>query len=130
MQRSITTKLVRHSFWLSILLHLLLLLCFLALITAPLSPKKIDERPIPSYVVPAYTYTGSIKPSIQSKASQRKQKAESLTSKSHQTEKAAIQKVNTPKNSQTPEMIKSREPSPHTLPIQKVKKTSTIKHQM
>src|SRR5690349_5619730 len=61
MSNKITEKLSRNAFWLSILLHILFVLFILiALLTKPEQEKK---QLLPHYYVPAYTYTGSIKPS-------------------------------------------------------------------
>lgn len=48
------------SFWLSLLFHLLLLLSLFTLFTTPPAPQLPQKTP--NYFVPAYTYSGSIKP--------------------------------------------------------------------
>src|SRR5579864_8695796 len=60
MQRSMTIKIIRNSFWLSILLHLLLILAMFAAII--LAPDEDKAQKSPHLFVPSYMYTGSIKP--------------------------------------------------------------------
>lgn len=63
-------KLFHPSFWLSVLLHLLVLICMFVLIMKPLekTEKKKEPKRLPNHYVPAYTYTGSIKPAMLSKS--------------------------------------------------------------
>lgn len=76
MHTSTTKRLAVTSFWLSLILHLLLLFSIIALITAPEPPEKTLEKKekMPTDFVPAYTYTGSIKPSLQSRPAQKREK--------------------------------------------------------
>lgn len=60
MQRSIKKRLLKHSFWVSLLLHALLLLSFAIVIV--LQPEEEKKHP-QIQQVPSYVYKGSIKPS-------------------------------------------------------------------
>lgn len=51
----------QFSFWLSILFHVLIILSLFTLYTAQQVPPQQQQK-LPNYFVPAYTYTGSIKP--------------------------------------------------------------------
>lgn len=66
MQISVTKKWFRPSFWLSLILHLLALIYLLMLMMSPTEKTETKKKPpqqLPHHYVPAYTYTGSIKPS-------------------------------------------------------------------
>jgi len=69
MQSSVIKKIVQNGFWLSVLIHLLLLLSILTLMTS--TPEQENKHSLPHYFVPAYTYTGSIKPSAAVQKNQR-----------------------------------------------------------
>lgn len=115
MQRSIPTKLFRHPFWLSALLHLLALFLLFVFFTAPV--KQFDKHPTPNEFVPAYTYTGSIKPIMQHPTAQPKQQTESQPTPAENT---AEKTVTSAENIQKTDAI----------PLQKInKKTSVSKHQ-
>jgi TonB family protein len=87
MQRSIIKKISRHSFWLSVLLHLLVLFFLFKILTTPPPEEKSKAFNTPTPVVPAYTYTGSIKPSSPGQATQNSHNPEKSTATNN--EKAA-----------------------------------------
>jgi TonB family protein len=62
MQRGLTKKLFRNSVALSILLHLLVLLSMTRIIFFTPGTEKTYEDRSPQLYVPAYTYSGSVKP--------------------------------------------------------------------
>jgi TonB family protein len=57
MQRELTRKVLKHTFWLSILLHLL----FLATLSIVIVFEP-EEKKAPHYYVPSYVYKGAITP--------------------------------------------------------------------
>lgn len=59
MQKSISKRLLLNGFWLSVLLHVLLLLAFTTIIVFP--PEK--KQKTPNLFVPSYVYKGKILPS-------------------------------------------------------------------
>jgi len=65
MQRSMIKRLIQNSFWLSVLLHCLLLLCIFIVITFQPMKEKEKQRKSPHLFVPSYVYTGAIKPIAQ-----------------------------------------------------------------
>lgn len=52
----------QFSFWLSLLFHVLVILSLFTLFTTQPAPQQQQQQKLPNYFVPAYTYTGSIKP--------------------------------------------------------------------
>jgi TonB family protein len=138
MSNSITERLSRNSFWLSILLHILFLLFVLIALMSQSKQLQEQKQLLPHYYVPAYTYTGSIKPasaaqnSQSSQASERQEHNENSSAKvqektpdkfnekSKSNEEAEnIQSVtNTQSNFQVPKVIK-KTPSPTKNLIQK-----------
>lgn len=81
MQPSITERMRGKSFWLSILLHLFLLILFCLVVTFQPSEKKKS----PHLYVPSYVYKGAIKPSIQHTKSTNTQVSNSLRSTNKQS---------------------------------------------
>jgi TonB family protein len=63
MQKSMTYRIIRNGFWLSLLLHFLLFLSICTVVT--LQPEEETPHKSPHYFVPSYMYTGSIKPTVQ-----------------------------------------------------------------
>src|SRR5579885_573358 len=63
MQKSMTYRIIRDGFWLSLLLHFLLFLSICTVVT--LQPEEETPHKSPHYFVPSYMYTGSIKPTVQ-----------------------------------------------------------------
>ncbi len=63
MQNSMKMRFIRNSFWLSVLLHILLFLSFTTVIF--LAPA--ENQKAPTHYVPAFVYKGAITPSAQSK---------------------------------------------------------------
>lgn len=59
MQRTFPKRLLLNTFWLSVLLHLLLLLSFILAVT--FRPKETYKKP-PHMYVPSYVYKGAISP--------------------------------------------------------------------
>jgi TonB family protein len=118
MQSSVMKNVFKGGFWLSVLLHLLLLLAVLTLMTTPELEKS---KPLPHYYVPAYTYTGSIKPSSSRPQSKHTQKAASQpqTSTMKTTEKVS------PTENQ--ENIQSVENTTSPLIVPKILKKSQTK---
>jgi|GEM_PF-2483182 TonB family protein len=72
----IIKKVLKNGFWLSLLIHLLLLLALLTLVTAP-KKQQDQSQPLTHDYVPAYTYTGSIKPSPSRQHAENAQKSAS-----------------------------------------------------
>lgn len=72
MQKTNIQRSAFNTFWLSVLLHLLLFIAIISFITLPDKPEKSPEltHKLPHDYVPAYTYTGSIKPSFSSRPQQ------------------------------------------------------------
>lgn len=60
MQRSKFKKMIFNTFWLSIVFHVFILIYLLLLLKPP--PVQENKTLLPHYYVPAYTYSGSIKP--------------------------------------------------------------------
>lgn len=118
MQRVIR-QIFQNGFWLSVLLHLLLLLALLTLMTKPSEREK--SKPLPHDYVPAYTYTGSIKPSQTRQQSPDIQKTES----SPQTSKAEIPDKQSPK--ENTENIQSVEHTESSLSVPKILKKAPMK---
>lgn len=125
MQSRIIDNVFKNGFWLSVLLHLLLLLAFLTLMTAKPRQKE-EEPPLPHYYVPAYTYTGSIKPSSavqksqshQKNASQPKTKVSERTDTTENTEQ--MQSVeNTLSTLRVPKILKKMPAEKISKPIRK-----------
>jgi TonB family protein len=83
MQKSITKKLVLHSFWFSVLLHLLLLLSFSTILV--FSPPE-EKKKLPNLYVPSYTYTGKIN------TADTQQQRSPKTQKTQQAQKSTEQK--------------------------------------
>lgn len=77
MQSKAIKKIFKNGFWLSILLHALLLTALLTLVAIP--PKSKEKTLLPNNYVPAYTYTGSIKPSANTPKMQSAQRNENKT---------------------------------------------------
>lgn len=77
MSDSMAKKLSPHSFWLSLIVHILILLALFRAITQVKPPDQpLDkQQKTPHDYVPAYTYTGSIKPSAQRATSQQTEKS-------------------------------------------------------
>ena len=73
MQRSFTIRLPINSFWLSVLLHLLLILLLSTMI---LSKPKENQQKSPQYYVPSYVYKGAIRPSFKPMQKTAKQSAQ------------------------------------------------------
>src|SRR5438067_1753870 len=75
MQRTITKKIFRYSFWIALILHALFLL-FITTDIVFLPPDKNHKVPyqVPreqaQQYIPSYVYTGSIKPAIAKTSSQ------------------------------------------------------------
>ncbi|MBV9575384.1 MAG: hypothetical protein JO149_02035 [Gammaproteobacteria bacterium] len=71
MQRSLITRWLFNSFWLSLLLHLLLLLLF-SMVMIIKSPEK--QKPphdyVPTYTVPSYAYSSPSQPMMQPRHSE------------------------------------------------------------
>src|SRR3990167_720667 len=75
MQTGVSNKLPTPSFWLSVLVHLLLLASCLVVITFQQEEKtKTPNLYVPAYI-PSYTYTGSVAAPTQPSSSPRKQTA-------------------------------------------------------
>jgi len=107
MLNRVTKKLLQHSFWLSVLLHLLLLLCILTVITLKPAPEK--KQPLPHYFVPAYTYTGSIKPSAPSRPQKQSiQKNESVENETTQSTNKIANKTDSAENIQSVKQTQSK----------------------
>lgn len=123
MQRSLTTKISRYSIWLSILIHLVALIFLFTLIKTPLKTLDTKPQPTPNHFVPAYTYTGSIKPSTQHA---QKAQAQSVTSPPQQKQQTKTKQINAKENTQSPEMMQNPEPTQHALSMQKP--TKKISH--
>src|SRR5262245_12340768 len=108
-----------NYFWLSVYLHLLLLLAIL--IAIALKPKEKKEQ-APNYYVPAYTYTGSIKP-VMSRPSA--QKAETQNNESNLI-KANHKLADNSNEQQTMQSVKNTH---STVRVTQVKKPAAPKHQ-
>jgi TonB family protein len=65
MQRSMIRQLTRNSFWLSVLLHLLILLSII--LAMFFQPEEEHKKP-PNLYIPSFVYTGAIKPSQHSQS--------------------------------------------------------------
>jgi len=129
MQNRVTKKLLQHSFWLSVLLHVLLLLCILSIVALKPEPEKIQQQP-PHYFVPAYTYTGSIKPSTPSRPQKQSiQKNESIQNETTQSNNKSDNKLaNKFETPETAENIQSIKHTQSKLLVPKIaKKTPTLK---
>jgi TonB family protein len=112
------TKLSRHSFWLSALLHLLLFLLLIKLISMPSTQQ--EQQRTPNQYVPAYTYTGSIKPSLSRPASQPKQTTQPQERKPQET------KYQETKTQSPPENTHER----NAIPLQKSSQQTSLAHQL
>lgn len=72
MQTRKIKKILWNSFWLSLLIHLVVLIYLYYMMVEPVAPvKKI--LPVQNEYVPAYTYTGSIQPGHQQQKAAKKQ---------------------------------------------------------
>jgi TonB family protein len=85
MQKKSIKRFILNNFWLSILFHILILLYLFSILAKP--PVKEKNTLLPHYYVPAYTYSGSIKPTMQ------KQTAKHHV-KEMQAKQASIKKIN------------------------------------
>lgn len=74
MQRNIVKRILLNAFWLSLLLHILLLLSFSGILFFQPQEKEEKKKP-PNLFVPAYVYKGAITPSRQQKAAKPTQTA-------------------------------------------------------
>jgi TonB family protein len=119
-------KLFHPSFWLSILLHLLILIGMFALIMTPLEKmeKKKEPQRLPHHYVPAYTYTGSIKPAALSKSSSKSNN--SPTHNNIQSQNKNIKKA-TENTESEPEQQQINHPQ-GILQVQKIPKKKNIIH--
>ncbi len=68
MQRSMTQSLVRNSFWLSVILHLLLLLTIIIAFLWNPAPQEETQKKAPNLFIPSFVYNGAIKPAMQSQS--------------------------------------------------------------
>lgn len=124
MQTSMTYKIIRNGFWLSLLIHLLLLLSMITVIT--FQPEEEQPHKTPQYFVPAYTYTGSIKPTVtqnHSTASQNQpvkentataQNAENSPPSTSKLETTTEQKTDPIENTTSPHGILRAQKKPQT----------------
>jgi len=112
MQSRIIKDNMRNGFWLSVLLHLLLLLALLKLMASPTEQKEIP--PLPHYFVPAYTYSGSIKPS---KSAQRSQSVQKNQTQTTATKTTVSERTDTTENT---EQIQSIENTASPLSVPKI----------
>lgn len=115
MLNRVTKRILENGFWLSLLLHLLLLLAFLTFIS--LQPVQ-EQQPLPHHYVPAYTYSGSIKPSAQ-----RQQAKNSKQSKSDNNTTNKTNSLETAENIQSVKDTRSQITVPKIL-----KKIPTLKN--
>ena len=117
---SIAEKLSRNSFYLSILLHILFALFLLIAILS--QPKEAAKQLLPHEYVPAYTYTGSIKPSSVQPVQSNPQRME----KSENNENDVSKVNNTPSNkmevAQEAQAIQSVEHTQSSFRVPQVKK--------
>ncbi len=111
-ENSTIRKILQNGFWISLLLHLLLFLAVISLITKPETQKN---KPLPHYYVPAYTYTGSIKPSA---AAQQSTAAKQQTSSAKQITAESVEQ---------PESIETVKQTESTLQFPKDTKKIPVK---
>ena len=116
MQSRAIKKIFQNGFWLSLLLHLLLLLAVLILMAR--KPEETVEKTLPQNYVPAYTYTGSIKPATPQQAVQSTQ-----TKESHPNP----EKIISPEKEESSESIQSVEHTSSTFEAPKVVKKIPVK---
>jgi TonB family protein len=86
-KNSIKNKLLRHTFWLSALLHFLLFVCITTVIIV--DPEK-NQKP-PQLYVPSYVYKGAITPSLQQPS-----RVASSVQKAHQRTRNEVNSQQTP----------------------------------
>jgi TonB family protein len=126
MQRSTTYKLIRNSFWVSLLLHLLLVLSMCTYIVY--QPEDEPPKKSPHYFVPSYVYTGSIKPAIQRNKSTGTQ-SQSVTENTEMAENTESSQKSASELStetpQSPENIENTVSAQGTLQVQKKLKSIT-----
>ena len=127
MQGNAENKFNHKSFWLSLLFHLLaLIFILLTLTTEKATQEASNKRLLPNHFVPAYTYTGSIKPSMSHPVSRNQPTIEAVTEKkipATQPESNTIKSTESlQKNSDlTPDSVKSD----NLIPIKKISKKHT-----
>lgn len=93
MQSSVAKKLLRHSFWLSVLLHLLLLLGFMLVINW--APTEREKKP--NEYVPSYVYKGQVTPTVNNSNAAHTQNTKSM--QQAQNQKPVEERAKTSKQS-------------------------------
>lgn len=114
MQRSKIKKIILNSFWLSVFLHLLILIYIFFIMPSPI---PVETKPLlQHHYVPAYTYTGSIKPSHPTQQADKsvkntsKMKTQQLTQEKNLSEQT--QKIdNHPSMVHLPKVLKKMPPT-------------------
>lgn len=126
MQSRVLKKVFQNGFWLSLLLHILLILAILIFMT---NPSRKKQQPLPNQYVPAYTYQGSIKPAAPKYQTAKAQKQESNKNPSKKSPEEKIETVENEENIQSVEHTQSRMEVPKILKKMPVKKMKNFPQQ-